>query len=142
MVHFTPGWCIIIPFLLLLTWFSDFRHQDDGGPVEEQGAVDALESALRQVVSDIGEYYEKKIQMLQIRADRHRASRPPPGQVELAERLQLVYKGHPNYHELWTDMFARMTGTHGQNQVGEEENAVAQFSRAASDHGYFGPNIE
>ena len=123
MVHLTPGWCIIISCLLLLTWFPDFRQQENGSLVEEQGAVDALESALRQVVSDIGEYYEKKIQMLQIRADRHRAARPPPGQVELAERLQVVYKGHPNYHELWTDMFARMTRTQGQSQVGEEEKS-------------------
>ena len=32
------------------------------------------------MVADIGDYYEKKIQMLQIRADRVRASRPPAGQ--------------------------------------------------------------
>ena len=32
------------------------------------------------MVADIGDYYEKKIQMLQIRADRVRDSRPPAGQ--------------------------------------------------------------
>ena len=96
------------------------RHQQNGrsgGSEEDEGAVDELESALRQVVSDIGDYYEKKIQMLQIRADRIRASRPPAGQVELVERLQLVYKGHPNYDELWPDMFSRMTKTQGPSQV-------------------------
>ena len=113
--------CIILSFKIRS---SDSRHQQNGrsdGSEEDEGAVDELESALRQVVSDIGDYYEKKIQMLQIRADRIRASRPPAEQVELVERLQLVYKGHPNYDELWTDMFARMTKTHGPSQVREIE---------------------
>ena len=105
---------------LIITRASDSRHQEIGTAEQDQGAADALESALRQVVSDIGDYYEKKIQMLQIRADRVRASRPPTEQVELVERLQLVYRGHPNYGELWTDMFARMTKTDGPSQVREK----------------------
>ena len=51
-----------------------------------------------------------------------------------------------NYQVLMCNLdsciFSEESLTAGLDQVGEEENAVAQFSRAASDHGYFGPNIE